>query len=122
MTWITFRVDGSTKLPRGTKYRQIRSGVLTCQFNSVLVGLRGCAMDRLLVIFIRQRMTGRVDFDLGEIFDAAEQYFRTKLDARAFFDALCVVLRERRQETRSRLRHSAMAAASSRQLPVRPLR
>ena len=88
----------------------------------VFEGLEGCTMHRLLIVFMRQQMTGRDDFDVAEIFDAAEQYFRTKLDARAFFDALCVVLRERRQETRSRLRHSAMAAASSRQLPVRPLR
>ncbi len=58
-------------------------------------------MDRLLIVFIRQRLAGRADIDLGEIFDAAEQYFKVKLEARAFFDALRAVQRERLRQTRS---------------------
>lgn len=59
-------------------------------------------MHRLLIVFMRQQMTGRDDFDVAEIFDAAEQYFNRKLEARAFFDALHVVLRERRDRRRHR--------------------
>jgi hypothetical protein len=58
-------------------------------------------MDRLLIVFIRQRIAGRADIDLGEMFDAAEQYFKVKLEARAFFDALRAVQRERLRQTRS---------------------
>jgi hypothetical protein len=58
-------------------------------------------MDRLLIVFIRQRIADRADIDLGEIFDAAEQYFKVKLEARAFFDALRAVQRERLRQTHS---------------------
>ncbi|MBB3308437.1 hypothetical protein FHT78_000166 [Rhizobium sp. BK196] len=60
-------------------------------------------MDQLLIVFIRRRMADRTDVDLGELFDAAEQYFKTKVEARAFFDALHMVLRERRDRRRKRI-------------------
>jgi hypothetical protein len=59
-------------------------------------------MNRLLIAFIRQRMPNHVDVNLGELIDAAEQFFKVKIEARTFFDALRVVLRERRDRRRNR--------------------
>jgi hypothetical protein len=44
-------------------------------------------MDRLLVEFIRHRIRGQRDTDLGELIDVAERYFKG-LQPRDFFEAL----------------------------------
>ena len=60
-------------------------------------------MDQLLIVFIRRRMADRTDVDLGELFDAAEQYFKTKVESRGFLDCRPMVLRVRPGRRRKRL-------------------
>jgi len=59
-------------------------------------------MNRLLIAFIRHRVIGNANVDLGELYDAAERFFNGKLDAREFFSALNQVLRDRRIRRRNR--------------------
>ena len=57
-------------------------------------------MDRLLVEFIRHRIRGQRDTDLGELIDVAERYFKG-LQPRDFFEALRAAQRERFRGTHS---------------------
>jgi len=91
----------------GTKYRLTRFDGVSRQLDAVLAELGDYVMNRLLIVFIRQRMAGRIDVDLGELFDAAEQYLKVKLEARAFFAAVQVALRDRRDHRKSRFAANA---------------
>jgi len=66
-----------------------------------------CGPLLIVFVFMRQRMKAFVDGDLGEFYDTAEryfkQYFNTKLEARASFDALRAVQLERRRQGRRSL-------------------
>jgi hypothetical protein len=59
-------------------------------------------MDPLLIAFIRHRVAGNANVDLGELFDAAERFFNGKLEPREFFSALNLALRDRRIRHRDR--------------------
>ncbi|MBB3447104.1 hypothetical protein LVY75_35440 (plasmid) [Sinorhizobium sp. B11] len=60
-------------------------------------------MDRVLVAFIRHRVIGNANVDLGELLDAADRFFNGKLEPREFFSALNQVSRDRRIRRRNRV-------------------
>ena len=59
-------------------------------------------MEQLLVAFIRLRVIGRDNVDLGELFDAAERYLNRKVEPREFFCSFEQALRQRRIRRKNR--------------------